>query len=226
MPQRPLNGFEAKNDLIGRFAANVSVLHMGAVGETCEDTEVRVARAGDSLHAFLTRVASACVGVDHDGPSVRLLTERGVFDNLICADVTKISRDEIPLPAIDVIVAGDTIEHLAEPGQMFKVARALSDPHTRLLVTTPNSLGMSIFLKNVRGRELEGADHVCSFNAFTLGNLIERCGYQVDEMWTCYQPQAADRNPTTFRAGQALFRRVPRLGGTLLAVCSPRPIRR
>lgn len=220
MSQRPLLGFEAKNDLIGHFARGASVLHLGAVGETCEDTEVRVARAPDSLHAYLTGVSAACVGVDHDEPSVRLLTERGIFDNLICADVTKLTRDDIPLPSVDVIVAGDTVEHLAEPGRLFEVARELSDPGTKLVVTTPNSLGLSMFLGNLRGRELEGGDHVCSFNAFTLGNLIERSGYQVEELWACYQPKAAELNPRAFRVGVALFERMPRLGGTLLAVCS------
>jgi 2-polyprenyl-3-methyl-5-hydroxy-6-metoxy-1,4-benzoquinol methylase len=158
--------------------------------------------------------------VENDAPSVIALTERGIFDNLLLADVTKLTRRDIDLPAIDVVFVGDTIEHLAEPGRMLEVVTGLSDPHTQLVLTTPNALGMNLFLKNLRGQEIEGADHVCSFNAYTLANMVERYGWRVEELWTCYQPKAADFNPYTFRLGRAALSRFPRLGGTLFAVCS------
>jgi hypothetical protein len=221
MPQRQLAGYAAKNDLIGRFATGKSVLHLGAVGETCEDTRTRADRARHSLHAYLTSIASDCVGVDHDAPSVSLLAREGVFNNILCADVTRLIRRDIPLSRIDLIVAGDTIEHLAEPGMLLEVAAALSDANTQLVITTPNAYGLNAFLKNARGGVLEGDDHVCSFNAFTLSNLIERCGYRIDEMWSCYQPKAVELNSGAAMAlGTRLFRRVPRLAGTLLAVCT------
>jgi hypothetical protein len=220
VPTREIQGYGSKLRLIQDHAVGRRVLHLGAVGETCEETSVRVARARDSLHAHLTRVSEQCIGIDHDEPSVRVLTETGVFDNLLLADVVTLERSHVPMPAIDLIVAGDTIEHLSEPGRLLSVADKLADDHTKLLITTPNSLGLGMFLGNLRGRELEGYDHVCSFNAFTLSNLIERAGWRIEELWSCHQPTAAARTGSIFRLGRAVFERVPRLGGTLLAVCS------
>ena len=213
-------GFESKLALVERYAAGRNVLHLGAVGETCQDTELRASRATDSLHAYLTRISTRCIGVDNDEPSVKLLTERGAFDNLLLADVTTLTRREVDLPSVDIIVAGDTIEHLTEPGRLLDVVDNLADPGTRLILTTPNALGLGIFMRNLRGKQVEGPDHVCSFNAFTLSRMIERYTWKVDELWTCYQPKAADLNPRTFRAGKALLTRYPRLGGTLFAACS------
>src|SRR4051812_48879882 len=101
--QRPVRGFDSKLRLAERYAHGRNVLHLGAVGETCQDTELRVQRAHKSVHAFLTGVSARCIGVDNDEPSVRLLTERGIFDNLVCADATSLSRAQIDLPVIDVI---------------------------------------------------------------------------------------------------------------------------
>jgi hypothetical protein len=110
MSRLDLRSYASKSALLYGVAAGRSVLHLGAVGETDSDTATRVARPADSVHAELTRIASACVGVDYDQASVRALTESGAFDNLICADVTTLQRSSIPIDRIDVIVAGDTIE--------------------------------------------------------------------------------------------------------------------
>ncbi len=223
MSRVAVRGFASKLDLLDRHCRDRFVLHLGAVGETCQDTERRVARATGSVHAHLTRIARACVGVDNDAPSVRALTERGVFDNLVLADVTRLGRQEIDLPAIEVIVVGDTIEHLAEPGRLLDGLDALAETGTRLLVTTPNALGLAIFLRNLAGQQVDGPDHVCSFNAYTLTNLLLRHRWRVDELWTCHQPAAARLNPGTFRLGRLLLDRLPRLGGTLFLVATRDP---
>lgn len=220
MVKRSFVGFGSKAELVTDQVRGRNVLHLGAVGETCQDTELRVQRAVNSTHALITRLAARCVGVDNDEPSVTALQERGVFDNLMLADVTTLSRDDIDLPSVDVVLAGDTIEHLNEPGRMLDVVNGLSDPGTQLVLTTPNAVGLNVFLKHLRGQQIEGPDHVCSFNAYSLGNLLERYGWQIAQLWSCYQPNAVELNPRAFRAGQAVFSRFPQLGGTLFVVCS------
>jgi SAM-dependent methyltransferase len=210
--------FRSKRAALVEKVHGRTVLHIGAVGETCESTEARVEAAPRSVHAYLTAAASACVGVDYDEPSVKMLTERGVFTNLICADVTTLERSDIPLERVDVIVAGDTIEHLSNPGTMLDAMRRLADPGTQLIVTTPNALGLLLFLRHTLGKPIEGADHVCSFNAATLTNLLVRHRWAPLEMMTCYQERA--RSVAGFRLGTALFHRFPRWGGTLLVVAA------
>jgi hypothetical protein len=216
-----ISGFTSKLDLLTVFTEGRTVLHLGAVGETCGDTQLRVDRIGQSVHAHLTKVAKRCVGVDYDEPSVTAIRDSGQFDNIICADVTELRREDIPLDHIDVVVAGDTIEHLSNPGDLLDVVAELSDPGTRLVLTTPNALGAVIFFRHLRGQAVEGLDHVTSFNRFSLGNLLTRHGWTIHEMWTCYQPNAEQsRSSLAFRAGRALFQRVPLIGGTLAVVAT------
>jgi hypothetical protein len=211
-----IHEYHSKVDLLQQMARGRQVLHLGAVGETCANTEDRVARARESVHADLTAVAAGCVGVDYDQASVDALTSRGVFNNLLCADVRALKRNQINLPRIDIIVAGDVLEHLSEPGMMLDAAHRLADTNTRLAVTVPNALGLPIFVRNTLGKVVDGEDHVCSFNVHTLTNLLTRHGWTPAAAYTCHQKHA--ELSWAFRLGRALFRRVPRWGGTLMVV--------
>ncbi len=223
MHQHGVSGFGPKLELLEALVRDSSVLHLGAVGGTCQPVAVKVAAAPHSTHARLTKVASRCVGVDIDRAGVDALTEHGCFDNLICGDVLKLRRDDIPLPTLDFIVAGDILEHVSSPGELLDVVRGLSDPGTRLVLTTPNCLGLPAFLRYLRGRALEGPDHKASFNVYTLGNLLSHHGWRIESLKTCYQDAAARlHNGLVMSMGRAALRRWPSLGGTLFVVASPR----
>jgi 2-polyprenyl-3-methyl-5-hydroxy-6-metoxy-1,4-benzoquinol methylase len=215
------SGYESKEDLLVRFAGNKQVLHLGAVGCTEGTTAQKVAAAASSIHAFLSRI-STCIGVDIDEEAVRALVTGRVFDNLIIADVEKLRRDDIPLQSIDVVVAGDVVEHLSNPGLMLDALRQMSEPSTRLLLTTPNALGLPIFVRYSMGKSVDGHDHTFSFNRFTLENLLKRHGWAVTDMYSCHQARAKELNAAPlFWIGRQLFRWIPRLGGTLFVVAAP-----
>jgi hypothetical protein len=211
-------GYSSKEELLLRFVRGRCVLHLGAIGCTSASTAAKIAAAPHSIHSLLSSV-STCVGVDTDAEGVRALTEAGVFDNLITADVQRLSSNEIPLPTIDVIVAGDVIEHLSNPGSMLDSLYAIGGRETRLIVTTPNALGLPNFLRYSVNRWTDGEDHVCSFNRDSLGNLLRRHGWLVEQMQTCYQAGAGQRNMSIlFWLGCRVFQWRPRFGGTLFAV--------
>jgi len=213
--------FDAKARLLAEVARDRNVLHLGAVGETLASPEERAAAAPTSVHALLTSVARACVGVDIDSAAVRAIVAAGVFDNLIAADATTIERSSIALPAIDVIVASDVIEHLANPGRLLGAARRLADPHTRLVVTTPNASAVTQFARYVLGRAVEGDDHKVSFNVYSLRHLLASQGWEVERVATCHQSKASGRVGRLFPIAAAALRRAPSLGGTLFALCRP-----
>lgn len=217
--QHGFSGFGAKLEILADVVTGHNVLHLGAVGETCQSVATKLAAAPDSVHARLTQSAKECVGIDVDADGVEALTRSGIFDNLIVADATRIRRDEIPLPSIDFIVAGDIIEHLSSPGSLLDAASRLSDPGTRLVITTPNALGLPNFVRYLRGRVLEGPDHKVSFNVYTLRNLLEHHGWVADRVTSCHQGKAEKMHSrVAVRFGSSIFSRFPSLGGTLLLV--------
>lgn len=218
LPAAPrLRSYESKLDLLGRYVEGRSVVHLGAVGETCGSVEARVAAAPSSVHAYITRLAGTSVGIDTAVDAVAALVDNGIFDNLLCADATMLARTDIPLDRIDVIVAGDIIEHLSSPGLLLDAAHRLSDADTVLVVTTPNSFGAARMLAYLRGTNVEGDDHKVSFNIWSLSNLLLAHGWSPIFAATCYQPAAeAIHGGAAFKLGRAVFRRFPKLGGTLL----------
>jgi hypothetical protein len=221
--QHGFTGFGPKLELLETLVRDASVLHLGAVGETCRPLAAKIAAAPDSTHARLTQSARQCVGVDIDRAGVEALTKRGIFSNLLWGDALKLHRDDIPLSRIDFVVAGDILEHVSAPGDMLDALRGLADPTTRLILTTPNCVGLPAFLRYLRGRALEGADHKVSFNVYSLGNLLSHHGWRVESLKTCYQAAAPRLNSRlVLSAGKLALARWPSLGGTLFVVASMR----
>ncbi len=191
------------------------VLHLGCVGFTdaCVEDKIRLAR--QSLHQKLTEVCD-CTGIDLDAASIEQLRAAKIFSNVLVGDVERLAEVAGKLPPFDLVVAGDIIEHLSNPGLMLDGVRAVLKPGGSLLVSTPNALGLPAFLRHTRGAFREGNQHTLSFNAITLAQLFERHGYNVGKAMTCHQQFAKNRNAVVFKLGTAFFRSFPKFGGTLL----------
>lgn len=201
------------------------VLHLGCVGFTDCTVDEKVAKANDSLHQLLTE-ASDCLGVDLDRESVAQLRQRGVFRNVICGDVERLEDLPFRGEQFDVVVAGDIIEHLSNPGQMLDGIRPLLKADGFLIVSTPNAMGLPAYLRYAAGRFREGLQHVLCFNPSTLTQLLERHGYYVTEAFACHQRGAVTTHRSMFRVGKLMFEQCPKFGGTLLFVAGLAPLRK
>ena len=190
------------------------VLHLGCVGFTDCPVPEKVRLAGHTLHQKLSAVCD-CVGIDLDRTTVEQLQQAGVFRNVRVGDAERLEEFVDVLLPFDLVVAGDIIEHLSNPGRMLDGARKLLKPDGSLMVSTPNSFGLPAFLRHLFGTFREGQQHVLCFNYITLAQMLERHGYQVTEAHTCHQQTARGSHPLAFKLGIVLFRMFPRFGGTL-----------
>src|SRR5688572_23739558 len=109
-----------RDDAIIDMARSRKVLHLGCVGNT--DPEVsdsdRVRLAKKSLHWSLSQIATV-VGVDHGEATVNQYRNLGIFTNIVVGNVERLYELEIN-ETFDVIVAGDVIEHISNPGLMLE----------------------------------------------------------------------------------------------------------
>jgi 2-polyprenyl-3-methyl-5-hydroxy-6-metoxy-1,4-benzoquinol methylase len=70
-------------------------------------------------------------------------------------------EDMVPeLRGFDVVVAGDIIEHLSNPGLMLDGIRSRLATNGRVIISTPNAFGVASWLRVLTGRFKEGAQHV------------------------------------------------------------------
>lgn len=219
----PLGGYVDRNAKFLELCRGKRVLHLGCVGFTDCPVEDKVRLARQSLHFALSEVCD-CLGVDLDAESLRQLEKRGVFQNVMVGDVERLGLLPLGRESFDVVMAGDIIEHLSNPGMMLDGVRPLLKPRGLLVVSTPNAFGLPNYLRFLGRRFHEGQQHILCFNPVTLAQLLARHGYKVTAAFTGHQ-RAARRHGLFLNLGRLVFRECPRLGGTLLYVAEPIPQR-
>lgn len=208
--------YVAKEEFILQMAAGRSVLHLGCVGFTDIAPADRASFAKQSLHWKLTQTDT--VGIDCSTAIIEEYRQSGLFSNIVAGDVERL--DEVAITRrFDVVIAGDIIEHLSNPGRMLDGLRRFCSADTRLIITTPNAFGAPNFLRHSVGKFHEGDEHVVCFNAQNLTTLLKRHGYSLLELHTCFQPLSAGKHSRIlFGLGRKALELFPQFGGTLLAV--------
>jgi hypothetical protein len=161
------------------------VLHLGCANYPY--TAAALAE-GSLLHTRLAEVAADLWGLDADAPGLELLRGHG-FAQLVRGDLEALER--LPSDAFaglcpegfDVVVAGEVIEHLPNPGLFLRGVQSLMRPHTTLVLTTVNAYcGFRAAVYALRGRgglrEPVHPDHVAYYSQATLRRLAEACGLE------------------------------------------------
>jgi 2-polyprenyl-3-methyl-5-hydroxy-6-metoxy-1,4-benzoquinol methylase len=195
-----------RDAIILGFCRGSNVLHIGAADSPYSLEKLR---QGLLLQTKIGEVAMRLIGIDSDQEAVELLQATGV-QNLMVGDV-----DSTPaLPFIpNVVVFGETIEHLTNIGTALESLKRLMNSHTRLLISTPNVLSLYVFCK----RETQHDDHRVGFTYGLLLQVLNSYGLEVEDFYFTFLNRATD----DFK--RFIWRSVSRyligLSETLLAVC-------
>lgn len=166
---------------IREMCSGKSVLHLGCTNYPY----TREAIDSDLLlHFELEKITSELYGFDADQPGIDILTTHG-SRNIYRADAEHLEDVEIDRK-FDVIVAGEMIEHLNNPGLFLEGIKRFMSPGSKLLITTINAYsGMRFVIYGLRGYKgkLEPVhpDHVAYYSYSTLKLMIERHGLQLDQ---------------------------------------------
>lgn len=166
-------------DFIKRISEGKSVLHLGC---TNWPYTLEAMDAGTLLHKDLAEVSRELYGFDFDQEGIDVLASKG-FENLYRADLQKLSDVQLD-KQFDVIIAGEMIEHLNNPGEFLSGIKRFMNRDTQLVITTINAYsGMRFFVYGLRGRsgslEPVHPDHVAYYSYSTLKLLVERHGFEV-----------------------------------------------
>ncbi len=166
-------------DLIKSICEGKKVLHLGC---TNWPYTVDAIEAGTLLHKDLAEVSGELYGFDFDQEGIDVLTSKG-FDNLFQADLEKLNEVDLH-ETFDVIIAGEMIEHLNNPGLFLNGIKRFMGPGTQLVITTINAYSaMRFFVYGLRGRggvlEPVHPDHVAYYSYSTLKLMLDRHGFHV-----------------------------------------------
>jgi SAM-dependent methyltransferase len=208
-------------ELIKELSAGKKVLHLGCTNWPYTEDAI----AGDMLmHFELERIASEIYGFDYDQEGIDILAARG-SKNLFQADLEKLEK--VPLDqTFDVIVAGEVIEHLNNPGLFLNGIKRFMNTDTQLIVTTINAYcGMRFFQYGLRGRgglsEPVHPDHVAYYSYSTLGLLLKRHDLDVENFYfyDIGHEHRPHNRPALNIINDICVRITPQLADGIIAVC-------
>ena len=209
-------------EFIKEACVGKKVLHLGCTNypytEDSLDNEML-------LHFELERSAAELYGFDFDERGLQILEKAGA-KNLYRADLEKL--EEVALDeTFDVIIAGEMIEHLSNPGLFLRGIRRFMNRETNLIITTINAYGALRFLiYGLKGKgganEPVHPDHVAYYSYKTLSLILERENLEVKRF--CFYDIGTEHRPFN-RWFYNLFNDVcvkisPQLCDGVIAVCN------
>jgi SAM-dependent methyltransferase len=192
-------------DRLVELARGLRVIDLGFVDEQ----RMTVRRAdGTWLHDRLAAVAAGIVGVDANSAGVADARALGIDAHAAdCTDAAALAG--LGLEPAELVVAGELIEHIDRPGDLLEAVKTLVAPSGRLVITTPNGPSLTNLLAGLLHRELVNVDHVAWYSRRTLQTLLERHGWQVEELSYYFFPQLEAADAASRSAGRlqvVLFR--------------------
>lgn len=180
-----VRGFQSvqRLEVIKENCAGKKVLHLGCTNYpyTLDAIEKDML-----LHFSLETIASEIYGFDFDQAGIDMLAAHG-SKNLYQADLEKLDDVEID-EKFDVIIAGEMIEHLNNPGAFLNGIKRFMNADTKLVITTINAYcGIRFLQYGLRGKggqnEPVHPDHVAYYSHSTLKLLLKRHHFDVESFY-------------------------------------------
>jgi len=125
------------------------------------------------LHSRIGSVASKVVGIDNSSsiPAEGIkLTDSNIYRGDITNEIVISGYD------IDIIVAGELIEHLPNTLDWFKTLKSIYSGK-RLLCTTPNATNLSNVILGIFSKESTHRDHLSIYSYKTLATLSRQAAF-------------------------------------------------
>lgn len=167
-------------EVVREMCRGKKVLHLGCTNYPYTEQAIE----GDMLlHFELQGLTSELYGFDDDQRGLDILGDHG-STNLFRVDLEKLEEIGLDMK-FDVIVAGEMIEHLNNPGLFLTGIKRFMSPETKLLLTTINAYcGMRFVLYGLKGKrgraEPVHPDHVAYYSYSTLNLLLKRHDLDVE----------------------------------------------
>lgn len=200
-----------RDDVILAICKGRRVLHIGAADSPY--TRDKYA-SGLLLHKRLSNVAFELVGIDLDKDAVDWMNSQGLPETRVVDmnDVCDLGFSP------EVIIFGETIEHVVNVGASLNTLKSCMTQDTRLVISTPNCYHLWFASMVLRDHELIHDDHKVGFTYGLLWQALKSQGLKIDDFYFTFLPR--ERYAWWMRAWRIASKFRHGLSETLLAVCT------
>ena len=178
-----------------QLASGLEVLDVGCTGKKADG---RIPDSAASLHQALKPVCKSLVGVDSDEGGVTHMASEGF--KVICVDVSTMDLQR----TFDLIIAGEIIEHLPNPGIALNNLGKHLNKTGRLVLTTCNPFYYRQQSKILRKEHIQvHPEHTAWYDPLTMGVLLNSSGFKVTKgVWLASKKR---RNPMMLLANRRKY---------------------
>ena len=162
---------------IAELCRGKRVLDLGCLDETAvvkHDTE-------HWLHGKIAGVAASLIGIDSSDRVPPEGLQTGPNCIIVKGDATDPEGPRLVDDEIEIIVAGEFIEHIEAPLEFFRTMQRRF-PGRELVISTPNGLSFANTLLGMAGREAQHPDHIQIFTFKILNTLCARAPFKTWEI--------------------------------------------
>ncbi len=204
LPRLPV--VEDRQAFLSALCRGKSVIHVGF-----GDAGAREATESEGrwVHDAIARNASRVIGLDVDSDSVEMARAQGwEAYQADCTDPEAIRL--LGLPEADLIILGEVIEHVGNPGGLLSAMRVSAGPATQLVVTTPNALRIATVVNVAARQETSHPDHVAIWTMPLLAQLVARNGWRPTHAAMYQVPSIRDESTRRSKGARGLAGRIVR----------------
>jgi len=189
-----------RSNLLLAFVKGPNVLDVGCAGHVPEPD------SPGWVHGALRKLFPKTVtGIDINRENIEKLEKLG-YNSLYVMNAEEFELNQ----RFDTIVAGELIEHLANPGRFLQQCHKHLNSDGRIVLTTPHpfSLLYSMYAFLKFPRTCQNLEHTCWFCPQTLDSLAARCGFKIAhwELIEDYQPNDTSWKYRSFARLVTFFR--------------------
>lgn len=164
----------SKDDWIVSLAPRCKVLDIGCIDHS---VETALGLGSGWLHSRLREVADRLVGLDLLEDDAAALTRDHGYD-IRFGDAESFDLGE----TFDLIVAGDLIEHLSNPGMFLERVAAHMSDDGRAVITTPNPFNIEQVVHVLFRNDLfVNPEHALWLDPRTIHQLVSRSPLRISE---------------------------------------------
>jgi len=147
---------------IVRFSEGKKVLDVGCVGQD------KSFESEGWLHGDIKKVAKSLVGADINVEKMQELNEKG-YNILLPEQIEGLNEK------FDLIVMGDVIEHVNDPGNFLEFYSTFLKEDGEMIICTPNVFGARYFIQVlIYGKPGTNDEHTVGFDPYVMLELFGR----------------------------------------------------